>query len=155
MPALIRECRRCTEEFTAPNTGVVYCSVWCRFMSKVRKDDECWTWTGGLGRTGYGRIQIDKKYVQAHRWSYEHLGRGTLDPRLVIDHLCRNIVCVNPRHLEQVPQRENLKRGKSPSWVTHVTGICQRGHSMEDAWVSPSTGRRTCATCLKERQAAR
>ncbi len=70
-----------------------------RFWSKVRKtDDGCWFWLGGKIK-GYGRFAIDRRrYVRAHRYSFE-LTRGPVPDGLGVLHECDNPGCVRPDHL--------------------------------------------------------
>lgn len=83
-----------------------------RFMRYVRKEESgCWIWTGAQDRKGYGRFSVsDMEKVWTHRWIYQQM-RGPIPDGFVIDHLCRNPSCVNPDHLEPVPQRINVLRG--------------------------------------------
>lgn len=69
----------------------------------------CWLWTGVIQKGGYGRFSLNRKYVGAHRWSYEH-HVGPIPKGLTIDHLCFVPACVNPAHLEPVTQGENNRR---------------------------------------------
>lgn len=91
-----------------------------RFWSKVDKDGPlpkwapclgpCWLWTPPVDRsTGYGRINIDRSNIGAHRFAYELLV-GPIPEGLQIDHLCRVRACVNPAHLEPVTVSENVRR---------------------------------------------
>lgn len=82
-------------------------------------DDGCWVWQGAVvtnvrGTHPYGKVvkRIDSKDVTylAHRIAYEQ-AVGPIPKGLVIDHLCRNTLCVNPDHLEAVTQRVNVARG--------------------------------------------
>jgi hypothetical protein len=82
-----------------------------RFWSKVNKTDSCWFWVGAKSTNGYGATWVNGKVVSAHRASFfiEH-GRW---PKEMLDHLCRQKSCVNPEHLEEVSNRENITRGKT------------------------------------------
>ena len=111
--------------------------------------EECWEWPG-VPRKGYGRIGIGGRIIPAHRYAYEQIV-GPIPEGLVLDHLCRNKVCVNPRHLEPVTNRENVLRGDAAH--VHNTGRCKNGHSVEgaDRWVD-KTGRVHCLRCSRERR---
>jgi hypothetical protein len=85
-----------------------------RFMGRVEKTSDCWLWTGGKTKNGYGSFYPKKgpsKY--AHRWLYA-LVRGPIPEGMQLDHLCRVRHCVNPDHLEPVTMQENLRRGPTP-----------------------------------------
>ena len=73
----------------------------------------CWEWVGYINRDGYGVAKVDGKPKLVHRVTVE-LRDGSLDPDLVVDHLCSNRKCRCPYHLEPVPQRVNVERGQSP-----------------------------------------
>jgi hypothetical protein len=72
----------------------------------------CWLWTGGKDTTGYGRKSVKGRLQPAHRVFYE-AARGPIPSGLVLDHLCRVKLCVNPDHLEPVKQVTNVRRGTS------------------------------------------
>lgn len=112
-----------------------------RFLSMTEVDvNGCWVWQGCIGPGGYGRFKTQSISRTAHRWAYA-LFRGGLQDGMVIDHLCRNRACVNPDHLEQVTQAENVRRGLSGELKTH----CKRRHLLPAE--RNSTGRRVCKTC--------
>jgi hypothetical protein len=118
-----------------------------RFLAKVGKGGDCWTWTGvARGTGGYGGFRYDGRMQFAHRVSYELLV-GPIPEGLVIDHLCRNRKCVNPEHLEPVTQTENMARGSAAR--TH----CKQGHEYTPENTVPvhngSTASRWCRICLK------
>lgn len=73
----------------------------------------CWNFTGTVTPNGYGNVYGGHKGaspIKAHRYFYEHMV-GEIPDEMVIDHLCRNTLCVNPEHLEPVTQSENVLRG--------------------------------------------
>lgn len=72
----------------------------------------CWEWQTGTGSNGYGTVWLNGKSVSAHRAVYEALV-GPVPDGLVIDHTCRNKMCVNPAHLRTVTIAENTRCGKS------------------------------------------
>lgn len=97
-----------------------------RFWAKVKKTDSCWNWIGKTDQLGYGRFYCCRKNMKVHRFSMVLHGYK-LNPKLVIDHLCRNPSCVNPQHLEQVTQEVNARRGIVPQRNLNKTH-CIHGH---------------------------
>lgn len=87
----------------------------------------CHLWTGYVNDSGYGTIYYQGRNQRAHRVNYE-LNCCAVDPKLDIDHLCRNRRCINPAHLEPVTRQENIRRsplvGRQYDKMTH----CRRGH---------------------------
>lgn len=84
-----------------------------RFWEKVEKGgpDDCWLWTANkTAPNGHGRFLGPDGQIMAHRYAYEALV-GPIPEGLVIDHLCRVRLCVNPDHLEPVTAEENTRRG--------------------------------------------
>lgn len=69
----------------------------------------CWIWQRSISKDGYGRCKGGGGY--AHRHYFEKYC-GPIPPGRVIDHLCRNRACVNPHHLDSVPQVINALRGE-------------------------------------------
>lgn len=125
-----------------------------RFWSKVTEINGCWAWTAGKHGTkimpaGYGRFQTGRRVMQAHRVAYELIHAAEIPAGLVVDHLCRNTLCVNPEHMEIVTQSINASRQiKVP--LTH----CRRaGHAYTNAntYTYPS-GVRACRQCIKDRR---
>lgn len=74
----------------------------------TNKKTNCWEWQRSrLGKYGqkheYGEKLAHRVYYIKHK--------GPIAEGLVIDHLCRNTLCVNPHHLEVVTKAENSRRG--------------------------------------------
>lgn len=77
----------------------------------------CWLFVGSQwGRDhkvpggAYGQVREGERRRPAHVVIYEQL-IGPVPAGLVLDHLCRMRLCVNPDHLEPVTHAENAKRG--------------------------------------------
>ena len=116
-----------------------------RFWSKVDKTPTCWNWTGAKTREGYGHLQLDRRYLMAHRVAYED-AKGPIPRDKTLDHLCRNHACVNPDHLEPTDRGENVRRGFVLK--TH----CKNGHPLTEGNLrSSKDGRWRCLTCHRER----
>lgn len=118
------------------------------FWAKVKKTDLCWLWMGARNQKGYGLYSAPNT-AAAHRVAYELLV-GPIPEGLVLDHLCRNVRCVNPDHLEPVTIRENTARGLPPRAATH----CKRGHELtpENTRWRSDRPTRECLTCRNVRR---
>lgn len=105
------------------------------FYRHVSKTDTCWLWTGSINGNGYGLFGSSKKFgPMAHRVSYQLSGKIIPDG-MVLDHLCRVRLCVNPDHLEVVTHRENCMRGEALNIKRYLSGKCKNGHDMTgDNW---------------------
>jgi hypothetical protein len=118
-----------------------------RFWAQVDKTEDCWIWTGFVGRSGYGYISVRGLKKVAHRYGYE-LTVGPIPDGLQLDHLCRVRTCVNPAHLEPVTLAENVRRGNAPSAISARTDVCPNGH--EGKYERWSSGARFCRECRRE-----
>lgn len=107
----------------------------------------CWLWTGTGAR--YGQISrwigTRWQFYPAHRLSYE-MHKGPIPKGLVIDHKCRNTMCVNPEHLRAVTQGENVRSGKGTK-KTH----CRRGHPLVTGNLYFHGKQRYCKPCMIKR----
>lgn len=120
----------------------------------IGEPDECWEWQAAANGP-YGAFKWSNRAFNAHRWSYV-LAHGCADPELVIDHLCRNTMCVNPAHLEAVTHEENVRRG-----IARAAKIteCTRGHLYDEAntgWYEHPVSHereRFCRACKREKRA--
>lgn len=109
-----------------------------RFWSKVDKTSHCWNWKGTItsrrkGRCGYGCMIFPKVgNIYAHRLSYE-LFKGEIPIGKHIDHICKNTLCVNPKHLQAVSPRENIVRDCKKN---NVKIVCRNGHILQFPFMS-------------------
>lgn len=113
------------------------------YFKKVSLVNGCWVWGGASFKDGYGKINIGNGVMRlAHRIFYE-LYNSDIKPGLVIDHLCENKSCVNPKHLEQVTQLENMQR-----YFSKPRPNCPQGHlyDLKNTYINP-LGRKICRKC--------
>jgi len=127
-----------------------------RFESHFERTADCWGWQSTT-RKGYGRfMSAAGVWFTAHRFAYE-LAVAPIAPGMTIDHLCRNTLCVNPAHLEQVTLLENIRR--RPPTLKHRNAVkthCVNGHSFDVYKYLPDGRlRRRCSICDRARELMR
>jgi hypothetical protein len=93
-------------------------SVAQRFWSKVDKSGDCWDWTTGKMKDGYGRFSFCYMTYPAHRIAYALANK--VDPGvLLVCHSCDRPICTNPAHLflgDAVDnQRDKIAKGRQPN----------------------------------------
>lgn len=120
----------------------------------------CWWWTGSRQSNGYGNFTVGSKKNRsnmkklAHRLSYEYFV-GIIPTDLHIDHLCRNRLCVNPKHLEPVTPRVNALRGSGFGGVNSRKTHCLRGHMYDEnkyRYLLPNGQiHRVCGECVRQK----
>lgn len=82
--------------------------IFKRFLSKVKKENNCWIWTRCKNYFGYGLFHYKNKAEKAHRVSYE-LYLGKIPKNLCVLHKCDIPSCVNPEHLFLGTKKDNTQ----------------------------------------------
>lgn len=78
------------------------------FSKKKITENGCWEWLGTING-GYGKLQIRRQRLLAHRYSLElHLKRS-IPTELEVRHMCHNSICINPLHLQEGTHSDNMK----------------------------------------------
>lgn len=94
-----------------------------RFWEQVARTDDCWLWIGGAVNSGYGRTTIDGVKWLVHRYAYV-VEYGDIPAGLVIDHTCRNKLCIRPDHLRAVSHVTNVRaQGLRTNNTSGVRGV--------------------------------
>jgi HNH endonuclease len=80
-----------------------------RFWERAMPVPECgcWLWIGRYDKDGYGYINVNKKRLKAHRFSYEQFV-SPIPGKMSVLHKCDMPECVNPEHLFLGTQKENM-----------------------------------------------
>ena len=120
-----------------------------RFWSYVGLPDSngCMNWLGSRfkdkrGKPRYGCFSTANHPALAHRVAYV-LANGEIPDDLTIDHICENLACEAPDHLQLLTNTQNALKGTCED----ETGErCVKGHN---DW-SIRARQRVCRECYRE-----
>jgi len=109
----------------------------------VENDAGCWVWQLSSGSHGYGQGFYLGANTLAHRICFE-VFRNTIPEGMTIHHVCRTRKCVNPYHLQVLPNEINAADNGQSS-KTH----CPKNHeySSWNTYIDPK-GHRRCRKCI-------
>jgi hypothetical protein len=117
-----------------------------KYEKNVIKTDTCWLWNGHINNVGYGRFNgkdMPSSYV--HRAMFYWTNGYLPETPNVVGHLCEVRNCVNPQHLMEQTQKENVRQ-----YSDRITS-CPKGHeyTKENTQIK-KTGSRRCRACARE-----
>lgn len=98
-----------------------------KFWSSVKKTRGCWNWRHIKKPNQYGSFYTKGISYRAHRISVVLSGRD-IPEFMVVDHMCRNRSCVNPKHLRVVTSKINILAGVGVSAQNARKTHCRNGH---------------------------
>ena len=120
-----------------------------RFWAKVQRGgpDECWLWTASKNSCGYGSISFRGRGQRVHRVSLWLHGRD-IPEGLVVDHVCRTRLCVNPNHLRVVTNHVNVRENSVAfAAINGDKTHCLNGHPLDGYNLIVRDGKRRCRAC--------
>src|SRR5262249_4453445 len=91
----------------------------CYLVRSMGYKTPCWVWQMGRTAKGYSTIKRGGRLLVGHAFFYRAYV-GAIPDNLLLDHLCRVPLCVNPAHLEAVTPAVNSQRGNSAKLTTEL-----------------------------------
>lgn len=128
-----------------------------RFVKKISAQySGCWEWTASCNQKGYGNFYYCRCVGKAHRFAWEQ-AHGPVPDGMVLDHICKNRKCVNPKHLRTVTNRDNVLHNSESVIARNAKKThCKHGHEFTtENTIVRSSGGRDCLICKRERDKKR
>lgn len=126
------------------------------FWAKVAKagPDDCWPWTAGCRKDGYGRFMMCAVAYRTHRLAWQ-LTYGLIPDGLHVLHKCDNPPCCNPAHLflgdplTNSIDRESKGRGNQANGVASGSAKLTESQVLEIRAAGPSVSNVRLAELFK------
>lgn len=93
-----------------------------RFWQLVTKSAGCWEWCGPVNKEGRGLFCYGDSQSRVATRVMFRLVRGYLDSSLGVLHTCDNPNCVNPDHLIQGTQLDNMQQMRERNRAADISG---------------------------------
>jgi hypothetical protein len=105
-----------------------------RLLSKLKHGKNgCWEFTGFKDADGYGKLQIGRRSIGAHRISWA-AHRGEIPGGMCVLHKCDNPSCCNPLHLFLGTAAENMADRDAKGRQAKGDSVSMRLHPESKLW---------------------
>lgn len=117
-------CVRCKSFIGVGIANRRYCSLECALMWNVARggENDCWPWIAKSKSRAYGQVTFCGQRLFAHQVAFDLANPAQAKRRkakkLTVSHTCHNPLCCNPRHLELLTLRENVRKNRGRAEVS-------------------------------------
>lgn len=87
-------------------------------MNHTTEEGECLFWKGSATSSNYGHCTISGQQIVVHRVVYALTNQKDVSSIAQVHHKCANRKCINPDHLQEVTDRENMAEMLARNYYT-------------------------------------